>query len=130
MSESAIALSATVFGGLAVFVASFQVALALGAPWGRLTWGGRFPGRLPRAMRGVAVVSGLVLVAFALIVAARAGLLGPRWLAAARVAVWVVVAYCGLGVAANTFTPSRGERMLWLPVVLVMLICSVIVATG
>jgi hypothetical protein len=121
-------VAAHAFAALAVLAAAFHVALAAGAPWGRLTWGGRFPGRLPGSMRGVAVLSAALLVAFALAVAVRAGVLWPSWQPTSRKLVWGVVAYCALGVLANAFTPSRWERIVWLPVVAAMLVCSTIVA--
>lgn len=79
-------------------------------------------------MRGAAVVSALLMVGFALLVRARAGLATPRWRARARRPVWFVVAYCALGVVANAVTPSPWERILWLPIVAAMLACSLIVA--
>lgn len=122
--------AALLFAGLAAVVASFQAALALGAPWGKLTWGGKHPGRLPASMRAAAVFSMGLLLVFALIVAVRAGVLWPGWQGASNYLVWGVVGYCGLGVVANAITPSRWERILWLPVVVAMLACSLIVATS
>ncbi len=122
--------AAFLFAALAMVVAAFQAALALGAPWGRLTWGGKYPGRLPPSMRAAAVLSMALTLAFALIVAVRAGVLWPGWLGASQYLVWGVVGYSGLGVVANAITPSRWERMLWLPVVAAMLACSLIVATN
>ena len=123
-------LASSVFTVFAVLVAAFQFALAVGMPWGKLTWGGRFAGRLPSHMRGVAVVSIALLVAFAVIVAVRAGMLWPSFQSVSRMLVWCVVGYCGLGVIANAITPSRAERLLWLPVAVAMLVCSIIVATS
>ena len=110
------------------FVAVFQLALVAGAPWGHLTMGGRFPGRLPSGMRGVAAFSALLLVAFAVIVASRAGLALPGTGLVAPWFVWIVVGYSMLGVLANAATPSRGERSLWLPVTIVLLASSLVVA--
>jgi hypothetical protein len=124
------AAAALVFSTLTMLAVGFQLAVAAGLPWGALTWGGRFPGRLPISMRAVAVISALLLSAFALVVAVRAGILWPRWDPASRVLVWVVVGYCALGVVANTATPSKSERQLWLPVVLLMLASSLLVAVG
>lgn len=122
-------LAAHVFSALTAIVIGFQIALAAGVPWGHLTWGGKFPGRLPARMRGVAIFSGVLLFVFALIIEARAGVLFNQWQPVFRVLSWLVVAYCALGVFANALTPSRWERTLWLPVVLVMLFCGFIVAT-
>jgi hypothetical protein len=120
--------AAHVFTALAVLGAVFQAALAVGMPWGRLTWGGKFTGQLPGYMRVVAVVSMALLLAFAVVVAVCAGVLWPSWQPRSRALIWGVVAYCGLGVVANALTPSRWERLLWLPVVSAMLACSVVVA--
>lgn len=121
-------MSALGFAVLAAFVIAFQLALAFGAPWGELTLGGKYPGRLPPAMRLVPILSGGLLCGFAVLVLARAGLAFSGLSASSRPLVWIVVAYCTVGVAANFFTPSRRERALWLPVVLLMLISSAIVA--
>ena len=120
--------AAQLFALLASIVAVFQLALIAGAPWGHLTWGGRYPGVLPPGMRGVAAVSLLLMLAFAWIVLARAGFRVPFIRSRMRGATWGVVAYCALGVVANAATPSRSERALWLPVVSGMLLSSVFVA--
>ena len=122
-------LAAHVFTGFTLIVIAFQFALAAGMPWGHLTWGGRFPGQLPARMRGMAIFSAVLLAVFALIVESRAGILWPGW-GAAKTLIWSVVAYSAVGVVANAATPSRWERIVWLPVVLILLVCSVVVATS
>ena len=121
-------LAAIAFILLTAIVIVFQLALVAGAPWGELTRGGRFPGRLPAKMRLVPVLSALLLAGFAAVIAARAGLIESPATLSSGILVWVVVAYCSLGVVANAATPSKAERRLWLPVVLVMLITSITVA--
>jgi hypothetical protein len=121
-------ISACIFMVLVVAVVAFQVALALGAPLGEFTLGGKYPGRLPANMRIVPVISGVLLSGFIVVVLARAGLAFSELAASSRLMVWFVVAYSGAGVLANYFTPSKRERRLWLPVVLLMLIASTIVA--
>ena len=120
-------VAAVVFLALDLVVVVFQLALAAGMPWGDLAWGGKFAGKLPGSMRVVAFVSAVFLVAFGLIVAIRAGFLLPDWQPISRTLIWLVVAYCVLGTLANAATPSRWERIVWLPVVLGMLISSLIV---
>jgi hypothetical protein len=107
---------------------AFQLALAAGAPWGTLTWGGRFPGRLPTTMRAVAMFSALLLSAFGAIVAGRGELLPAGWVPQSGTWIWLVVAYCAVGVLANATTPSTWERRVWLPIVLGMLGSSLVVA--
>jgi hypothetical protein len=119
--------AAILFTVLASAGVLFQLALACGAPWGELTLGGKYRGRLPRPARIVPVVSAVVILGFILIVLARAGLafadIGPaseKW-------IWGVVGYCALGCIANAVTPSRRERALWLPVLILMLGSSIVV---
>lgn len=122
--------AAYVFSVLALVVAAFQAALAVGTPWGNLTWGGRHPGKLPLAMRIVALLSGVLMLGFAAVVLSRAGLTMTGMGSFPRGGIWVVAAYCVFGVAGNSLTRSRWERTLWLPVTLLMLASSLIVATS
>ena len=121
-------LAAYVFMALVAVGAAFQLALAAGMPWGEFTLGGKFRGRLPGRIRVVSLFSACLLMLFACIVAASAGLVFHAMHSAASQAIWFVVGYCALGVLANAATPSRRERMLWLPVVSLMLTASLIVA--
>jgi hypothetical protein len=118
------AFAAGLFGVLVLLVAAFQFALAAGAPWGNLTMGGTFPGRLPPPLRVAAMVQALVLLLFGVIVAARARLALTRWHAVSRKLIWVVVGYTVLGAVLNAITASPWERALWLPVTLVLGICA------
>lgn len=120
--------AAKVYIALTAIVTVFQLALVAGAPWGEFTMGGAFPGQLPPRMRVVAAASAMLLSAFGAVVAARANLALLRWRRFARRLMWVVVAYAFLGVVVNAITPSAGERLIWLPVTLVLAGCAIIVA--
>lgn len=120
--------AAIVFALLTGFVTAFQIALFFGAPWGELTLGGKYSGALPGRARLIPVVSAFLLIGFGVIVVSRAGLAFPGLRGVSTYIVWIVVAYCALGCVANAITPSRRERKLWLPVVVVLLVASVIVA--
>ncbi|MBK7908689.1 MAG: hypothetical protein IPJ78_19370 [Gemmatimonadetes bacterium] len=113
------------FTALTGIVIAFQLALVAGAPWGRLTQGGRVDGPLPPGARAVALFSAALLAVFIHMIRARAAS-PPRF---AR-AVWGVVAYCAVGTVANAITPSAAERALWLPVVSLMFVASLQVARG
>lgn len=126
--------AAVLFALACACVGAFQLALVLGAPWGELTLGGRWRGRLPPRVRFIPLLSALALAFFAAVILARAGFTLP-WplpplLPYAGPLAWVVVGYCLLGALANAATPSRRERRLWLPVVLVMLVTSFAVAVS
>lgn len=114
---------------VSVGVVAFQLALAAGAPWGAYAMGGAFPGQFPPALRIGAVVQAALLVALAAIVLSRAGLLLPEWSRASRRLIWAVVAFATLSLVLNLITPSAGERAIWAPVALLLLLSSGAVAT-
>jgi hypothetical protein len=121
-------LAAYLFGALLLVLALFQLALALGAPWGAYAMGGAFPGIFPPAMRVAALVQVPVLGLVGLIVFARAGLVLPSWARAARMLIWVVVGLLGVGVVLNLITPSPMERLIWAPVAIALFLTSLRVA--
>ena len=126
MSRIAAWLYAIVAAGLILF----QLALAAGAPWGEYAMGGAFPGQFPPAMRVAAVVQALLVAGMAAVVLARAGIFFTGWVRRTRWLIWLVVGYGMIGLILNLITPSAGERAIWAPVALVMLVSSVIVARG
>lgn len=123
-------LAAVVFTFLALAVVVFQVALVSGAPWGEFTLGGKYPGKLPGPIRIVAIFSALLLTAFAAIVLARAGIAFRAIREASHWMVWGVIGYCVIGTVLNLNTPSRRERALWSPVVVLMLLSSLVVGAS
>ena len=44
--------------------------------------------------------------------------------------IWVVMGYGVIGLILNLITPSAGERAIWAPVALVLLVSSMLVAKG
>ncbi len=123
-------IAGIVYAAATAIVVAFQIALALGAPWGAYAMGGAFPGQFPPEMRVAALIQAGILLGFAGIVLARAGIALRRWERVSRWMVWVVVAFAAVSLVLNLITPSAVERMLWAPVALVLLVCSLLVATG
>jgi len=124
-----IKMAAYSFSVIALLPVAFHCALALGLPWAELSWGGQYSGRLPPLMRVASAASASVLVLLALVVMIRAGLLLPRWHSLSQKVIWGVVAYCGVAVLAHIFTPSKWERILWLPMVVILFITGLLVAS-
>ncbi len=120
--------AAVVFAVVAVGVIAFQLALALGAPWGSYAMGGAFPGRFPPRLRVAAVAQAVVLVIAVAIVLARAGLALPALSDVARLLIWGIVGFSALSLVLNAMSRSAGERRVWTPVALLMLITSTTVA--
>jgi hypothetical protein len=124
MRRAAALLYATVSAG----VVAFQIALAAGAPWGAYAMGGAFRGQFPPALRIAALVQAALIAGMALVVLARAGLVLARCSRVWRWLVWVVVAFAAVSLVLNLITPSAGERAIWAPVALLLLMSSAVVA--
>jgi hypothetical protein len=123
-------IPAVIFGLATIVVATFQLALAAGAPWGEYAMGGRVPGRFPPAMRVAAVVQAVMLGALAFVVLDKAGVVTLGWTASLGWLAWLPVAVSLLSAVMNAATRSRVERRLWFPVAVVMLLSSIVVAVA
>lgn len=98
-------------------VIGFQIALILGAPWGRVTQGGQTEGPLPASGRSVAALSIVILVGMALAILSADG----RWPNWPLWTGWAAVTVNALSAFLNWITPSSAERKLWGPIMTVML---------
>jgi hypothetical protein len=119
----AAAVAAAGFGALTCF----QVALALGAPWGRAAWGGAHD-RLPRGLRVASVFSAVVWIAAALLILGRAGYeISPFPSDVTRWGTWVLFGLLVLGAVMNLASRSTWERFLMSPfAALLALLCLVV----
>jgi hypothetical protein len=113
--------------GLAI-IAAFQLALAIGMPWGRAAYGGTSATLVPelRVASGVATVVWLLA---ALVVLGRAGYWGSaRWSGFLPWATWVVAVLLLLGALVNFASSSPWERFGWGPLALLLAILCVVLA--
>jgi hypothetical protein len=121
-------VAAILYSVVSLGLVAFQIALAAGAPWGAYAMGGAFPGQFPPVLRVGALVQSALLIGLALIVLARAGLILPGWRRVSRWLIWFVVGLSALSLFLNLITPSSGERAIWAPTALVLLLSSAVVA--
>ena len=124
MTQIAAWLFALVIAGVVLF----QVALALGAPWGAFAMGGAFPGRFPPRMRVAAIVQAIVLGALAVVALSHAGLAVPGLAQAAPWLIWLAVGVSVVSLVLNAISPSAGERRIWVPVAIALTVTSLVVA--
>lgn len=120
--------AAWVFVTVSALLVVFQVALAVGAPWGRLAWGGQHAGVLPRRLRVASALSVLIYGFLASVVLDRAGNIALYPEAVSRVAAWVIFGYLVIGVIMNAASRSRLERFVMTPVALVLAVSALLVA--
>lgn len=111
-------------------IASFQAALAMGAPLGRAAWGGAHT-QLPTGLRIASAFAVAVWVLAALIILGRAGFhvwsMPPAFV---RWGTWILVGVLPLGAIMNFASPSVWERFLWGPVALILAALCLLVARG
>lgn len=98
-------------GGLA----GFQLALAIGAPWGRASYGGAHPGVLPGRLRTVSAGASVLYSGLALAVASERTPTPCR-----RPILTGVAGVMGVGAVVNGSSPSLPERAIWTPTATVL----------
>ncbi len=119
---------ALLFAALSAIVSAFQLALAMGAPWGEFTLGGKWRGSLPGKARIIPLISIVLLGLFAAIILAGADIAFDQLKEYSKPLTWVVVGCCTIGTVANAIMASKRKRKIWLPVALLMLLISLAVA--
>ena len=122
--------AAILFSIVTLGVIAFQIALAVGAPWGAYAMGGAFPGRSRPGWGGAAAGMAALLGLLVLIVLSSAGLIIVPMLTGLPSLIWLVVAFSAVSVVLNAASRSAGERRIWVPVALLMLASSLVVAVS
>jgi hypothetical protein len=121
-------LAAIVAVVLLTLIDAFQLSLALGAPLGSASWGGKHKGVLPLRLRVASGVVGIVVYPLTIVfVLASSELIDVEWLPTGRIGMWIVVAIFTIGAVANLASRSKIERV-WGPVSLVIAICAAVIA--
>ncbi len=123
----ATAIAVIVLLAILAILTVFQIALAAGAPWGHLAWGGQNR-VLPRRLRIGSVASVAIYALIALITLDRAGQIDVFPDLIARIAMWVVFAYFVIGIVLNALSRSRLERSVMVPVTILLAAASLVVA--
>lgn len=111
------------------FVTLFQLALVLGAPIGEYAFGGMHKGKLPVKYRIGSAFSIFIYLAIAGHYLAQAKVLNPLLTDDLNILVnWAIVGLNFLSLIMNSISRSRKERNTWVPVALLLLVCSIFIA--
>jgi hypothetical protein len=121
-------IAAWLAGAMFAALAIFQAALVAGAPLGHFAWGGQHR-VLAANLRVGSLVSIVLYALFTAIVLQRAGIIAILPAAVADVGIWVVAAFLALGIPLNAISRSVLERFTMTPVVTVLLVLVLAVAT-
>ena len=122
-------ISAVFLVVMTLIVTIFQIALALGAPWGEYAYGGTKLGKLPTGFRINSVVAAFVMLGIAGHYLAQLGVFEPILAPAGNSVVnWVLVGFTALAAVANNITRSQKERAVWGVPTILMFIAALFVA--
>ncbi len=129
--EFAAIAAAALFG----VVALFQVALALGVPWGAFAFGGRAArddGTLPASYRAASAVTAVFLILFAVVILTRGGVIGSSgdstWV---TVMSWAIVAFMAINTPMNLMGKHWIEKYVFGGTTLVLVVlCAIVAAAG
>lgn len=120
-------LAITIFLALAIF----QFLLFLGLPWGFLSYGGFYEGKLPWSLRLASLVAILIFLASSYFVSIQAGLVQDVPLASWAVpSLWVLIGFLAFNTVGNLTSKSKWERLVMTPLSLIAVICLLVVLLG
>lgn len=110
--------------------AAFQIALAMGAPFGDHVWGGSLPEVLPAGWRIASGIAAGALIWMTLVVLARAGVMrtspiAPRHLTRAT---WMIAVYMALNTLGNFASGNTFEQQVFGPITAVIAALTAVVA--
>jgi hypothetical protein len=118
---------ATVAFALAI---ALQILLALGVVPITMAWGGTQP-VLTLPLRLASLAAALILAASAYVIRRRAGLSGrERPGRAVQILAWLITAYLLLNTLGNLASSSSGERLLFAPVSLALVVSCLVVCVS
>jgi hypothetical protein len=111
-------------------IAAYEVALAMGAPFGSAAWGGTHPGTLPAGLRVASTVGAVLWGLAALIILQRVQLWSvlPFGRTFVRRATWGLVVLSFMSAVANFASQSAAERFILGPIAIVLTVLCFIVA--
>ena len=113
-----------------VIIIIFHICLMIGKPWGHLTMAGRFQGELPFKMKLFSGLSILILFFIATIVEIGSGNLLSVSRDLRYIMLSMALIFNVFQTILHTITPSKWERILWLPIILIMLCTNAMILFG
>ena len=119
--------AAKVAAGVLFGIATFQLLLAAGVPWGHYAWGGAHE-VLPTRLRIASLVAIPIYALAAAIILSRADVVGAiKNTRVTHTGIWILTVLFGLGAILNALSRSEGERLM-APVALLLGILCLVVA--
>ena len=116
-------IAVVLFTGMSVF----QLLLALGLPYGRLAYDGKYE-KLPSKMKIFSLIGIVIFVFASLSVLERAEIIiifnNPMFV---TVFVWIIAVYLAFNTLINVISKSKWEKLIMTPISLTLAICCFLV---
>ncbi|MBY8998163.1 MAG: hypothetical protein KGD60_10550 [Candidatus Thorarchaeota archaeon] len=107
-----------------------QLLLALGKPYGRMTYGGKYE-VLPTKYRIMSVFADVIFIVAIFFVLVKVELIAVfPFPVIANLGLWFFAFYLGLNTLANVTSKSQSEKQIMTPISLITCICLFIIALG
>ncbi|MFC4402574.1 hypothetical protein [Gracilibacillus xinjiangensis] len=106
---------------ICLFVALFQVFLALGYPLGEFAMGGYYK-ILPGKLRIVSAVNAIILLLFGFVFLLHSNIISGFDFIATNIFVWIITIFLGINTIANLISRSKKERYVMTPISVVAFI--------
>lgn len=113
---------------LVALLVVFHGALAGGAPWGRLAWGGQQPGTLTRPWRVASALVAVVCLVVIVLALDRARLIDVVPNGVSGLGMWVAFALFTINVPVNAVSRSKPQRFIVAPVMLALAVLALAIA--
>lgn len=124
LTQISIWIALSGFAGMIVF----QSLLVLGVPWGKFAWGGKHR-KLPAALRIGSLAAVVIYVFGGLLILEKTGMATflnmPRLV---ETGLWLLSGIFGLSFIGNLLSQSKLEKMIMIPVSLLLCLSCTIIA--
>lgn len=124
-AQAALLAAAMLFG-----IGGFHAALALGAPWGALAWGGESEGQLPPRLRRGSGLLAPVVAAMGVVLLMRGGWVLPDEARQMLLPVWAVLLFLLIQLFGALRSNSMREKRVMTPVYMIAAALTAFVGFG
>lgn len=122
-----VSIAATIIVVISIGMSIFQLLLALGKPYGRAAYGGKYE-VLPKNLRIMSLIAIGIFVFISFSVLARSGIIPAlKDSVFFIITTWIFTFYTILMILINTLSKSKIEQRIMTPLSLILTICFLII---
>ncbi|MHA2035137.1 MAG: hypothetical protein ACW972_10505 [Promethearchaeota archaeon] len=112
---------------LLIGLSIFQILLAVGLPFGRFAYGGKYE-TLPKNLRIMSIIAIGIYIFASISVLAKAGIIFITDFLVFEIAVWIFAIYLAFNTLTNLGSKSKSEKFVMTPISLTLAVSLFIIA--